>query len=202
MKTSILISFIIFSVPTVLWGQLDTLVVSKSSYIDYVSVQETLLSDKTHKLTIDFDNFPPYSVHTKIPDKKEKKLFNNILSLLEKRLHEVKVLYIENPTVLGQQDTSSEKIMYDTTLCSIYKLNFKKMTALETVYLIGNDADDIIEMPYGFYSTPVKTIYCYNLRYPDRLTSAVHKRRKDINVFSDKLHDLTDKDKVLKVLGP
>jgi hypothetical protein len=170
---------------------------------DYVSVQKALHSDKVCKLTINFDNFPPYNSQTAIPGKKSMKIFKDILRLLDKKLSEVKVLYILNPTVLGQQDTSNKKIMYDTTLCPIYKLNFKKMTALLTVYLVGDDSDDIIEMPFAFYSTPVKAIYCYNLYYPDKLTSEVHKKRKDIKIFSGRLQFPTDKDwdKVAKVLG-
>ena len=65
----IFILFLIFFVPTVSWGQLDTLVISTMTSQDYVSVRNLLHSDKTHKLTINFDDFPPYST----PDQKDQK---------------------------------------------------------------------------------------------------------------------------------
>jgi hypothetical protein len=165
---------------------------------DYVSVRRLLHSDKTHKLTINFDAFPPYNAQSKIPDLRGKKIFKDVLRLLDKRLNEVKVLYILNPTVQGVQDTS-EKIMYDTIMSPIYKLNFKKMISLKTVYLIGDDADDIIKMPMEFYSTPTKTVYFYNLNFPDRLKNNLQQQNKTIEIIFGGNGE--EKDKVFRIIG-
>jgi hypothetical protein len=131
------------------------------------------------------DNKTPQTYYAK----REKRNINKLQKFLDKRLSEVKVLIIMNPTTCCSHDTSMT-INYDTLVAPIYKIHFKKMTSLREVYLFGNDSDQIREMPNDFYSTPVTTVYTCNIAIPDRLKKNIQKKRKDIIVINGWYDDI------------
>jgi hypothetical protein len=193
MKAPILL-FLAISFHSLSYGQIDTLIVNfgggKMCYIgeQNCELKDSILNCNSHKLFIEIYNdlltfsYLPDLVRKHPYRKKDRKHDKELIALLDKRLQEVKVLIIQNPTNAYIQD-SSNIIKYDTNHASIYKLNFLAMTNLNTVYIIGNDTDDIIDMPAHFYSTSVSTIYCYMIGYPNIFQQNIQKKNKSINVI-------------------
>src|ERR1051326_7744137 len=176
------------------YAQLDTLVISQIGFANCDPKIAKMALDSAHIFYIDLDPFPPANPSGNRLDKKSRKLLSRTVDILDKKLGEVKVVYILNPTGGLFQEA-------DTNLCSIYKLHFEKMTSLQTIYLIGDDMDNISLMPATFYKTPARKVYCFNCFHPDSLEAEIHKKRKDIEVVSAIIKSPDDKEmKLLRLL--
>ena len=164
------------------YAQLDTLVISNRGPENWDPAIAKTSLDTAHIFYVNF-----YSL-TNSPalDKKGRRALSKTLNMLDKKLSEVKVVFILNPTGGLMQET-------DTNKCSIFKLHFEKMMSLQAIYIFGDDADSISFMPATFYRTPVKKMYCYNCFHPDRLKKEIIKKGKDIQLISEYIQFPDDK---------
>jgi hypothetical protein len=127
--------------------------------------------------------------------RKEKRQAIQIRKLIDERLSHVKVLFIENPTTWKTEDRRDSTgkylggVEYDTTNLLIYSINFKKMTSLQEVCLVGDDSDPIMDMPNSFYNSPAKKIYCYHLSLMEFFNANVRKKNKNIDIISTTTDD-------------
>lgn len=110
--------------------------------------------------------------------------------LLNSKLNQVKVLYIENPTglfVKGENQLLNDTLppyKVNMPAAVISHLNLKQFTSLSTLYLQGNDSDYITELPLEIYKLPIKTIYISWLSFPEELKNNIKKYRPDIDVIN------------------
>ncbi len=121
-KKIILLLLITSSRLSLVEAQMDTLVLSpvlcpERVYNDYY-IEDSLLNSKGHFFCFDLERYSSQNKYCK-----------KIMKLLDKRLKEVKVLYLLNPTGLYEKN---ELAMGDTSKSLIYKVDFKKMTSLKT----------------------------------------------------------------------
>lgn len=159
------------------FAQFDTLAIDlHGTGLNVEQLIDTLSKPGVKRLVIWGGIFSP----PKDCDKKCLKYYKKANALLEKRFPQVKVLYIENPTILG--DGNGKSMNYDTNAVLIYTIPFQKMTALKEVNLIGNDADDIIAMPQSFYHSPAKKINCFCLNFPQSLKKSVKAKNSQVEV--------------------
>ena len=168
------------------YGQIDTLSVNFGATYPYLFQSDSIPNYKGHRLSIDLIsealNLPYDNNRSKKISKKWKKQIQAYASNVNKRLPEVKVLYILHPSGHFAMD---ENKPIDTLNAPIYRIDFTKLTSLETIYLIGDDIDYIADLPYTFYKTPVKTIHCGQIKYFDKLKQNVQSKNKNINVVRD-----------------
>ncbi len=192
---NILITLLLFS-SAVSYAQIDTLIINfpygshhgtQFAFMWPEGLQDQLANFKGHRLSIvDFNEYVELSgnLKTNRQKRKTKKYFQEAWDCLNKILPEVKVLYICNPTSGPGGDGDDPPIVkYDTINASIYKLDFSKMTALQEVYLCGDDSDNMTDVPFSFYKTTVKIVHCYGLRYHSTLANNVKNRNKTIKVI-------------------
>jgi hypothetical protein len=170
------------------YGQIDTLSVNFGSTYPYLLQLDSLPNYKGHLLSIDLINeglnLPYDNSRTKKASKKFKREVQAYMSNVNKRLPEVKVLYILHPTANGQHNQIGNEPI-DSMYAPIYRIDFTKLTSLEVIYIIGDDTDYIVDFPYTFYNTPVKIIHCAQIAYYDKLKQNVQRKNKNINVLQD-----------------
>jgi hypothetical protein len=113
-------------------------------------------------------------------DKRCRGYYAKATALLKERLPKINVLYIENPTV--QTGGDGKTLNYNPDSVLISKIDFSKMISLKELNLIGNDADDIIQMPASFYSSTATKINCYCLNFYERLKETVNAKKPGITI--------------------
>jgi len=170
------------------YGQIDTLAVNFFSTYPYLNQSDSIINHKGHRLSIDLIQVLPIFTFDKGKVKKANKTLKRevqaYMSNVNKRLPEVKVLYVLYPSAYEVLNIDETKPI-DTLYAPIYRIDFTKLTSLETIYLIGDDIDYIEDLPYTFYKTPVKTIHCGQIKYFDKLKQNVQSKNKNINVLRD-----------------
>jgi hypothetical protein len=204
---NILIILILYSLTSK--AQLDTLVFYNNSYprnFGYCALTEKRMTDSLQSKTCHYICLDPYSfmkgeiIYTCIPTGKNsytKKQARVLIkqtkintNLLNSKLKQVKVLYIENPTglfVKGKNQLLNDTLppyKVNMPVSVIAHLNLKQYTSLNTLYLQGNDSDYITELPLEIYKLPIKTIYISWLSFPEELKNNIKKYRPDINVIN------------------
>ena len=170
------------------YGQIDTLSVNFGATYPYLLQLDSIPNYKGHRLSIDLIseavNLPYDNNMSKKLSKKWKSQIQAYTFNVNKRLPEVKVLYILHPSANGHFNIDENKPI-DSLYAPIYRIDFTKLTSLETIYLIGDDTDYIVNLPYTFFKTPVKTIHCGQIAYFDKLKQNVQSKNKNINVVRD-----------------
>jgi hypothetical protein len=188
-KTLLFLLFAIIS--SISFSQIDTLVIAESGFFDDRPMplaagkwKDELLSSKTRFLFLCPSCIPPKHFSPSLDKNAKERLLKErqeFDSLLNIRLAEVKVLYVVKPTESSGNDSSD--MVFDTTNSRIYLLDFSKMTSLETVYLIGDDLDYIMNMPPSFFHTPAKIIYYTALAYTQILERNIRSKNKNIKLI-------------------
>jgi hypothetical protein len=204
---NILILFIFCSLTS--QAQLDTLAYWNNAHprsFGYCAMIEERMADSLESKTFHYICLDPYSFmkgemkHTCIPTgesgytKKQAqsliKRYKANTDLLNSKLKEVKVLYIENPTglfVKGENQFINDTMpSYKVNMPAVVitHLNLKQFTSLNTLYLQGNDSDCLTELPLEIYTLPIKTIYISWLTFPEELKNTIKKYRPDIHVVN------------------
>ena len=201
-----IILIILFFISTIAKAQLDTLVFFNDSHprnFDYYTMYEqrmtdSLLSKTCHYICFDYQvlNEVPYKKDTYLKsfDKKQRKKLSKQYKinklLLNSKLSEVKVLTIENPSqhyIFNEKrymDDNAVPIIVNTKATLIANIHLKEFTSLNALYLRGNDADYITELPPEIYKLPIKTIYIHWLYYPEMFIEHVKKNSSSISVIN------------------
>jgi hypothetical protein len=159
-------------------AQSDTLLVGiHSTGWGIEQLIDSLRSGKCHHLMVGPEVFLN-DIYT-IP-KSSRPYYRKVKKLLSKRMGSFRILIIENPT--DQLAGRLEDVKYDTTKALIYKIDFSRMRSLKEIMLIGDDTDDILRMPSGFFQTQVNAIHCYCLHFQDVFEKNVRKKAPGLNV--------------------
>ena len=190
-KYKILTIFTFLSIWT--YGQIDTLTVNFTSTYPYLFQSDSITNYKGHRLSIDLINVLPNFIldnsgKAKKVNKRFKREVEAYIANVNKKLSEVKVLYVLHPTANNPFNTKESEPV-DSLYATIYRLDFTKLTSLEVVYLVGDDLDYILDFPYAFYKTPVKIIHCAQITYYEKLKQNVLKKNKNIQVLRDTQQD-------------
>jgi hypothetical protein len=156
----------------------------------FFAIQKQL---RHHKLILSFGEFEPvenkydnsdgknYRKNIEYNDSIKREYIKRSLRKVYRRATDLKVLVIMMPSYLSD----SGKNVYPEGYCRICDIDFTKFKNLKTVYLIGDDSDESVQMPDSFYESSVKTIHVINNQKFDELKKNIQSRNKVMKVFLD-----------------